>query len=564
MTSVALKSTPISAANLPALVLARALADPQRTILRKKRFGIWRQTSGADLTKAVADCASGLVALGLRPGDTAGILAAPGPEWIVADLGIQSSGAISAGFHAETAPGELLDLIRRCAPRVLFVDGAALYDAIDLRTACADVRTIVCIDAVAAAEVADEHVISFDALIAKGAASLQRNEAPWGALVGDAVGAILPTSGSSGPSRGARLTHRALAAAVEASLSMIDLREGDERLSLMPASHSFERIFGLYASLAAGVVVNFPESADTAFENLRELQPQIVSGPPALWRRILRRLRLASSEATSFQRTIFERAVKSGGALANLLVLNKVRRDLGLVRVRVALSGGAPLPRDIRDGFTELGIDIADVYTLAEVGPVAIATESPRDFVFARGVEVALGADGEARLRTSAGFAGYVGGDAADEWLSTGDVAAKRREGITLLGSRDAVVETDRTALWSLEETIAASPYIDACIVSGADRAKLSALLLIDYDNVVRYAQARATPFTHYKSLAEAADVRALLEAEIEKANAAIAPCRIASFTVSDRAVTPGDPALGPGSALRRRIALQSLSGRGN
>ena len=230
-------------ASLPGFVLARALAEPARTILRAKRLGVWKELTGAELTRAVADCAAGLAGLGLKPGETLGILAAPSPQWLIADLGAQSAGALAAGFHAEAAPGELAALVARCRTRILVVDTLAALDAaLDLRDATSGIAKIVCFDGVAAAETGDPDVIAFDALLAAGAAASTRTDAPWRSAAGDTLAAIMPTSGLSAPSRAAQFSHDALRVAVDAALSMIDLRAGEERLSIMPASHAFERV----------------------------------------------------------------------------------------------------------------------------------------------------------------------------------------------------------------------------------------------------------------------------------------------------------------------------------
>ncbi|MFT4098723.1 MAG: AMP-binding protein, partial [Rhodoblastus sp.] len=355
-------------ASLPGLVLARALAEPARTALRAKRLGVWKETDGAELARAIADCAAGLAEIGLQPGATAGILAAPSPEWLISDLAIQAAGGVSAGFHAEAAPGELGALVARCGARVLFVDTLAALDAaLDLRDAIPGIERIVCFDAVAAAEAADDSVIAFDALLATGAASPKRADAPWRDARGDALAAIMPTSGLSAPSKAAQFTHDALRAAVETAQSLVDLRAGEERLSLMQASHAFERVFGLYACVAAGVIVNFPESAETIPENLRELQPQIVSGAPALWSEFARNLARASAGATKLQHRMFESAMRGSGVFGGL-VLAKVRRDLGLSRVRLALSAGAPLSADVAGRLAALGVAVTDIYAVTEAG----------------------------------------------------------------------------------------------------------------------------------------------------------------------------------------------------
>ena len=150
---------------------------------------------------------------------------------------------------------------------------------------------------------------------------------------------------------------------------------------------------------------------------------------------------------------------------------------------------------------------------------------------------------------------------------ASGDLAHPRAAGsFALIGPQAETIGEGaaRVAFAAIEQAMLASPYVAGCIVSGAQRENLAALVMIDYDTVVRYAQARSTPFTHFKSLAAAADILALFEAEIARVNATIAPSKIATFTLADRPLAAGDPELGPALNLRRRIALQSFSVNGN
>ena len=552
------------AESLAGLVLARALDAPKRTILRVKRLGLWKQTSGADFSGAIVACAAGFSALGLQRGETIGILARPCPEWLVADLAAQSAGLVSAGFHVEKAPGELADLARRCATRLLVVDTlAALETALDLREVVSGLDWIVALDRAAAEEFDDPRVIAFDDLLARGAASAQRVEAPWRAGRGSDLAAIIPTSGLSAPSRGAAFTNAALCAAVETAGSIADLRAGDERLSLMPASHAFERVFGVYAALAAGVIVNFPESSETALADICELQPQIIAASPAFWSEIVRRLARDSGAATRFQRAMFERAMRSGGIFDQFL-LRKVRRDFGLSRARIALSAGAPLPPHVRERLAGLGLAVSDVYALAEAaGPVAIASINSRTFAPAKGVETEIGPKGELRLRAVSAFAGYAGyPPRAEQWLPAGDLAEAGPGPTFRLG--DAACHSIDGApsglVRRIEDALAASPYIIASAVSGDRADGLQAYLLADFDNLVRYAQARAIPFTHYRSLVEAPQVRALYEQELARIGASFTPARIVSFALAHGTLSPGDPELGPAMNLRRRILVKTFS----
>lgn len=561
--AVKMPGATIDGASLPGLVLARALAEPKRTILRAKRLGIWNEISGADLTRAVADCAAGLADLGLKPGETAGILAAPSPQWLICDLAIQSVGAVAAGFHAEAAPGEFPALIARCGVRVLIVDTLETLDAaLDLRDAIPGIEKIVCFDAVAVTEIGDDNVVSYDALIAKGAASAKRAEAPWQSATGGSLAAIIPTSGLSAPSRGAQFTHDALRAAVDASLSLVDLRAGEERLALMPASHAFERVFGFYACLAAGVTVNFPESSETIAENLRELQPQIVSGAPGLWSGFARTMARASAGATKLQHRMFEQAMRGSGVFASF-VLNKVRRDFGLSRARISLSAGAPLAPDVAKRLAALGVPVTDIYAITEAGGAVASATGPREFKLAPGASFEIGGDGALRLQSAALSASYAGGGAGSQgWFDAGDLAEARSGGFALTGARDAVAGA-RSA-WSVEDVLTSSPYILSAIVSGDAPDRLSAVVFADYDTVVRHAQTNAIPFTHYKSLMEAEEIRALIGEEIKRATAGLSGVRIADFVIADRALGAIDPLVGPAMNLRRRLVHASFSVRGS
>ncbi|MDE2364341.1 MAG: AMP-binding protein [Hyphomicrobiales bacterium] len=554
------------AESLAGLVLARSLADPNRTVVRVKRLGVWKETNGADFSRAVADCAAGFLELGLRPGETIGILARPCPEWFVADLAVQSAGLRSAGFHAEKAPGELADLVRRCATRLLVVDTlATLEAALDLCDVVPGLDRIVCLDRAAVEEFDDARLIAFDDLLARGAASSRRQDAPWsGGRRGD-LAAIIPTSGVTAPSRGATFTNAALCAAVRIAGSIAEMRPGDERLSLMSASHAFERVFGFYAGLAAGVIVNFPESSETALADLRELQPHIVAAPPAFWSEIARGLARNSAAATRLQRGMFERAMRAGGAL-DQFVLRKVRRDLGLSRTRIALSAGAPLAPHIRERLAALGLAISDVYALAEAaGPVAVAANGSRMFAPANGVDVDIGAKGELRLRAASAFLGFAGDPPrADEWIHAGDFAEASAGPTFRLGDAAslAVAGAPTGFVRGIEDALAASPYIASSIVAGERPDQLRAFLLADFDNLVSYAQKQAIPFTHYKSLVEAPQVVALYEQELARIGGALAPARIVSFTLAHRNVSSTDPEMGPASNLRRRIVMQTFSVR--
>ncbi|MFT4096599.1 MAG: long-chain fatty acid--CoA ligase, partial [Rhodoblastus sp.] len=160
-------------------------------------------------------------------------------------------------------------------------------------------------------------------------------------------------------------------------------------------------------------------------------------------------------------------------------------------------------------------------------------------------------------------YAGFAG-DAprAGEWFEAGDRAEARAGGFALHGAREAVIGA--RSVWALEDALAASPYILAAMVSGDASERLTAIIFADYDSLVRHAQARAIGFTHYKSLMEAPEIRALIADEVARTAGALEGAGIADFTIADRPLGARDPLLGPAMNLRRRLVHTSFSARGS
>lgn len=541
-----------SSPNLDALLREGLRRTGGRPALRWKRFGLWHPVSGDEASRHADAIAAGLRGLGLGPGDVVGVFAGNCVEWVLADLGALRAGCVPAGYDAHCDADELRRLLGETKPRILFVEGERrLRLARRLREAAPGLERIVLLrNDWGSASSGD--VLALAELEKAAPAATQGTPHPAPAAA-NAPAIVVCTSGMTGPVRAVPLSHGAVYAQVARAGDAFGLRAGDERLLLAPLHHVLERVTGVYAALASGVALNFPEGVDTALADMAELQPSIVQAPPRLWATLRSGIELALKDATPFQRRAVRAATGEGGAapgfLADRLVRAPLRRRMGLDGARLCLSVGAPCHPDLARWFARLGVDLWDVYGTAEAGGAVAATPlglQAGPMRFLPGIEASLGESGELRLR-----APDLGGD----WIRTGDRAVGGEGGVVASRGRLAHGWSGPDGAFDpfeREQALRASPYVaDAFVSAGGDGA-LRATILLDFEHVARFAQDGGIPFTHVRSLAEAAEVRALIDRLVADVNRAFGAPTIESTHLFARAVAMGDPELGPMMSLRR------------
>ncbi|WBU31101.1 AMP-binding protein [Rhodopseudomonas palustris] len=534
-------------------VIAALRQHGDAVVLRWKRYGLWQPVSGRQFADRIEAIAAGLRAQGVGPGSVGAVMGDNCYEWVLADLAIGAAGGVSAGFDPHGDADDLARVLGDCRVSVLFVAGDdQLHKALGVRERCPSLRRIVAMHQQWDDGAGDPGVIPLSALEAAG------RDGAEGTAGREAV--IIYTSGSTGPVRGAILGHDAVIVQAERAKQALGLRVSDERLSLTPLHHVLERVVGIYASLLAGTVINFPESPDTALADLAELQPTIVQASPQLFARLHAGIMLAIGETTKFQRWACRIAFARGRGGSPLrvvtdpLVLAPIRRRLGLGRARLCLSSGAALRSDVADWFAALGRPLTDVYGHAEAGgAVRIADHHV--------VEWKLGDYDELWLRGDALFLGYAGDTAPathrDGWWCSGDIA--RRDGAeryAIVGRLEDVLQRggERVLPFAAEQALSASPYIADAFVYLDAAGRAVARVLLDSDHAVRYAQDRGIPFTHFQSLCQADEIRALVGEAIADVNRRHTAIRIEHFTLIERALRPGDAELAPSGTLRRHL----------
>ncbi len=570
----------------------RVEAEGGAVAMREKTLGIWRPITWSEFDRCARHVGLGLIALGLRPGDRVCVLSRNNPEWLYVDLGVLGAGGVCAGIYPTDTPPQVAYVVGHCAASFLFVeDDEQLDKALEVRANMPSLMKIVVFDERAAADLADDTVIGLDELYALGRAREREEPALWPALAAraaaDDLAILVYTSGTTGPPKGAMLSHRNVVSQCDALAASLPSRPGDERLSFLPLCHVAERILA-YVCVRDGGTTNFAESLDTVAENLRELQPTVLMSVPRVWERFHSQVALAVRDAPRLQRWAYEWAIGLGSRLADhriagttppaglqlacrltrALVLGNVRRLLGLDRCRWLITGAAPIAPDLVRWYLALGLPMLEVYGQTECA--GAATLMPQDAIrpgsvgkAVPGTEVALSSDGEILVRGPTVFMGYwndpqaTAETAVDGWLHTGDVGRIDDDGYLTITDRmkDIIVTAGGKNVTpsEIERQLKFSPYVSDAVVIGERRRYLTCLIMIDHENVAKFAQENAVPFTNFASLTRAAPVVDLIEAEVEAVNRRLAQAEtIKYFRLIDRELDPEDDELTPTMKLKR------------
>jgi long-chain acyl-CoA synthetase len=403
------------------------------------------------------------------------------------------------------------------------------------------------------------------------------------------VAIIVYTSGTTGPSKGAMLTHRNIIFQMGAFKRVgLPLLESDEALNFLPLCHVAERFGGCYNHIAAMHVVNFAEAPDTVPQNLREVAPHVFVAVPRVWEKLYSAVTIQIKEGTALGRAAYRAAIaigyKASGyelderpvpaplraarAVADWLVLKNIRVILGLDRIRWAVTGAAPISPDLIAWYWALGVRMYEVYGQTENAGLATANypghlEVGTIGTAMPGTELRLSPQGEILLRGPHIFAGYLNKPdktaeaLKDGWLHTGDVGAVDNQGFVRITDRmkDIIITAGGKNITpsEIENQLKFSPYISDAVVIGDRRKFLSCLVMIDHETVAQFAQESNVPFSNFASLCRAPQVQELIRGEIERVNRQLARVEtIKTFRLIEQLLTPEDEELTPTMKLKR------------
>ncbi len=518
------------------------------------------------------------------------------PEWVFADMGILCAGGVSSGIYPTDSTVQVEYLIKDSRTKVLFVEDEEQLDKIlTCRSRCPTLQRIVVFDMEGLSGFSDPMVMSLAEFMALGRNHMLGREALWDEIVASRgandLAILVYTSGTTGPPKGAMHANRSVVHQMRHANDLFPSTDAEERLVFLPLCHVAERVGGYYLSVALGSVMNFAESPETVPDNLREVQPTLFLAVPRIWEKFYSGITIALKDATAMQNWAYRRAIAVGyqmtdcklqgetpslslrlaNRIAYWLVFRNIRRMLGLDRCRLAFTGAAPIAPDLIRWYLALGVDMREVYGQTE--NCGVATLMPPGRIKLGSVgravpwgEVALSPEGEILIKGDFLFMGYLNqpektAETVDTrgWLHTGDVGTMDNEGFVKITDRmkDIIITSGGKNITpsEIENQLKFSPYVSDAVVIGDKRPYLTCLVMIDQENVEKYAQDHDIPFTNYASLCRAPEIQNLIQREIEVVNASFARVEtIKKFFLIERQLTPEDEELTPTMKLKRNF----------
>lgn len=576
---------------LPGLVVVNAERRPDRVALRKKAFGIWRETTWAGFLDHVRAVALALDELGMGAGDRAAIIADNDPEWLYADLGTQAVRAFSVGIYPTQVSAEVAYILKHSRSRIAFCGDQEQVDKIlEHLNELPHLERIVCFDMKGVSAYKHPLIESFIEFERRGrqrhSERPERFQAMLRTLDPDDIALVGYTSGTTGKPKGALLRHRNQVSMARRFVDWAKLGEDDRDFSHFPLCHPAVRVVDAYSMLVAGGSINFPESTQSFGSDIREIAPTLILGTPRFFERFKADIDIRMRRAFWLNRFVYRWASRSlaavlerrlarrsklwdGGVrfVAHWICARWIVDDMGLLRLRYASCGGASIATELLKFFWALGVPVFETYGQTETSGIAF---SQRDFwdvgtagVPLPGVAYRITDCGELELKGEGIFAGYLDDEVKTrevfdgEWYRTGDLARVDAQGrlIVLDREKHVIQRRQRESLSpsEIENKLKLSPYISDAMVIGGDKSFVGALIEVDYSTVADWAAQRNLVYTTYRSLTENPEVLKLIAAEVEAANRYLPEDRqVRGFRLLPRELDPDEDEVTPTRKIKR------------
>ncbi len=572
-----------------------------RVAMRYKDYGLWHDITWNEYYSQVRNLGSALISMGIKKGDCISIIGDNSPEWVYADMAGMCIGGTVAGVYATNAWQQVKYVVSNSESKIFFVENEEQLDKwLRFRDEVPGLEKVVVWDTKGLRQFKDPMVISFEEFLEIGEKKFKEDpglfETHAAKVRRDDLALLIYTSGTTGPPKGAMLDHENLVWMGRAILKINPMDEKDEVLSFLPLCHIFEQLFTVICHLSAGHVVNFIESPETVADNMIEVSPTVGYAVPRIWEKYYSAVKIRMSDATWFKRVFFNVALKTGGKRAALTmnfkqvpifleiayrffyfcIFRKLKERLGFDRIWVAYSGAAPIAPDVLHFFQSIGINLIEAYgqtegtgvsTMPKIGRVKFGTvgqEIP-------GSEIRIAEDGEILLKSPAVFKGYYNNAEAtaetikDGWLYSGDIGEIDRDGFLRIIDRkkDILITAGGKNITPqlIENKLKASIYINDAVVIGDKRKYLTCLIMIDEDNVVKYAQDHKIQFSTYRDLTMSPEIIKLIQEEVDSVNSSLARVEnIRKFTILPKKLYEEDGEVTPTMKVKRKYVNEAFS----
>ncbi|MGB7302869.1 MAG: long-chain fatty acid--CoA ligase [Burkholderiaceae bacterium] len=580
---------------IPQLFRHRCQTLGSRVAHREKDLGIWQSYTWTDYYENAKWIGLGLISMGLIRGQAVSLLSEDNKEWLYCDMGIIAAGGITNGIYTTDSAQQLAYLVNDSRSPFLFVENDEQLDKyLEASEDMPELLKVIVFDRDGLRGFTHERVMFLDDLIALGQAFDQKEPNRLDAEIDLAqpndTAVLIYTSGTTGPPKGAMVSHRNLVYQIATVVPVLEISPDDEQLCFLPLCHIYERLLSVLGQLGCPVTVNFTESVETVVENMQEVAPHTFSAVPRFWEKVYSQVQIRCAEATALGRWAMNRAIQSGLERVALeeqgkpvpwllslknkfwdwAVLSNLRSMIGMKRMRRGGSGAAPISPELLRWFSAIGVPLLEGYGATETTGVATLNMLADNTVGSvgkviPGTEIRLDDSGELLVRGPGVFKGYwnlaekTAETIRDGWLHTGDVATIDSNGaVTITGRiKDIIITAGGKNITpaEIESRLKFSPYISDAVIIGDKRKYLTCLIMIDQENVEKFAQDAQIPFSDFSSLCSASEVKSLIGTEVEAVNKQFARVeQIKDFRLIDILLTAEDEELTPTMKLKRGV----------
>ncbi|MEM7336098.1 MAG: AMP-binding protein [Chloroflexota bacterium] len=551
---------------LPQYYLENANKFPTSKVsVRQKEFGIWREFNWQDSYEQVKYFALGMIALGLERGQHVSSIGDNDRQYMWGFIGIQAIGGVTIGLYTDMRSNEISYVVNHSdSVFALAKDQEQCDKFLEVKQELPNIKKVIYWDDRGLWEYDDDWLISFDEVQALGKELAQKEPDRFASEVaigkGEDLAMLCYTSGTTGLPKGVMISHHNLMSSSEAYNEVDPRFDTDNHLSFLPLGWIAEPVIGFGAHAADGIIVNFPEEPETVRQNMREISPEGLIYSSRLWENLVAQIQVRMNDATWFNRKLYDFFLGYGYKVANSkfsqeavgfwtkllyligdqLVFTPLRGQLGLANIRAAYTGGAALSPDAMRFLHALGVNIKQIYGSTEVtGGATIHRDNDIKFASvgqpAPGIEIITSEKGELMISGPTVMQGYYKNPEATakdiyldqngkRWFMTGDAGHIDEDGHIIFQDRLKNMLTLKSgesfSPQFIEGRLKFSPYIkDVMAIGGEDRENVTALIIIDFENVGNWAEKRSLSYTTFTDLSQKQEVYRLIQNSVDEVN---------------------------------------------
>ena len=521
-------SRPVAAdvETVPGMFLTRVRRSPDGVAWQYKRDGRWVRSTWAQARAQATAVATYLIRRGLQGGDKITIVGSTRADWVVADIAGQLAGLVTVGAYPTLTDEQLAYIVDHSDSTIAFVEGRAEVDKLlAVREACPKLETIVVWDADDAADVIAEHddVIAWKTVLDT-KPDEEAIEKRVDAIDPEQCAIIVYTSGTTGPPKGAMISHRNILCVLGYD-TVIEFDARDGTLSFLPMAHVAERILGFYNRVNHGMWTAFASSIPAVLDEVKEVRPTLFGSVPRIFEKAYDKMRAELAKAPPIQQRVFAWAESVGRravalwqqgepiplllrlqhVLADRVVFSRLRQAFG-GRVKYFVTGAAPIPREVLEFFWAAGFRIFEVYGMTEATVISHGNKPSATRLGSVGkalgyAQCKIAEDGEILVKGELVFLGYHKNEDAtretideDGWLHTGDIGRIDDDGFLYIVDRKKhlIITAGGKNLTPANienELKTEDPMISQVHAHGDRRPYVSALVTISPMEAIEYAQ---------------------------------------------------------------------------